>query len=220
MLTITEFKKNVGVHITTDHNDKMQGLSSLSTSPLCNELCKKRTNNPNMICSKCYSETMNKRFAGLRKCLINNTEILTSRILNKNEIPFLISETGMFRFEAFGDLNNEIQVVNYFNIAKYNKHMRCALWTKNPWIIKNAIEKYNLVKPRNLKIIGSSYYLNKPMIEFYKRYDFIDYIFTVYEPDFIQENKVVINCGGRSCKDCKRCYNGKHKSYEINEKLK
>ena len=220
MLTITELKKNVGIHITTNHNDKMNGLSSLSTSPLCNELCQKRKENKDMVCGHCYSDAMNRRYKGLRECLIKNTEILTSRILEDSEIPFLISETGLFRFEAFGDLVNEIQVVNYFKMAALNPHMHCALWTKNPWIIKSAIEKYGISKPGNLVIIGSSYFLNKPMEKFYRQYDFIDYIFTVYDKKYIKTNNVKINCGGNSCKDCRKCYENKHESYFINEMLK
>lgn len=45
MLTISKFEKKYGVHFTTKHNDKMCGLSSLSTSPLCNALCAKRRTN-------------------------------------------------------------------------------------------------------------------------------------------------------------------------------
>lgn len=145
MLTMKDCKKTVGLHYTTNHNDKMEDLASISTSPLCNDLCKERAKNPEMICSHCYSMTMQKRFSGLSKCLERNTDILTSRVLEDDEIPFLVSPTGMFRFEAFGDLNNEIQVVNYFKMASANSHMKCALWTKNPWFIERAIKNYNIL---------------------------------------------------------------------------
>lgn len=163
---------------------------------------------------------MNTRFPGLRKALEKNTDILTTEIIPAEDMPRLYSETGFFRFEAFGDLVNEIQVLNYFNIAAANKHMNCALWTKNPWIIKSAIEKFGIEKPENLKIIGSSYYLDKAMTDFYKQYAFIDYVFTVYTADYIRANNTVIGCGGRSCADCGKCYTRTHSGYEINEKLK
>lgn len=220
MLTITKFKEKYNVHITTDHNDKMAGLASISTSPLCNALCKERTNNPNMVCAHCYSMTMNTRFKNLRKCLENNSNVLPEIEIPADDLPRLFSETGYFRFEAFGDLMNETQVKNYFAMAAANSHMACALWTKNPWFIENAMKKYGIEKPANLTIIGSSYYVNVPMVEFYKRYDFIDYVFTVYDDKFIQENGIEINCGGRSCAECGKCYTRSHSNYEINEKLK
>ena len=220
MITLTALKKKYNIHVTTNHNDKMEGLSSMSTSPLLSETCRKRAEVKDSICAHCYSITMNHRFTNLQKCLIKNFEVLTTTIIPEEDLPFLFSETGMFRFEAFGDLNSEIQVVNYFNMAKVNPHMKCALWTKNPWFIERAIKNYGIEKPENLKIIGSSYFLNKPMTDFYKKYDFIDNVFTVYTPDFVKENNIFIGCGGRSCASCKHCYNGTHDNYEINELLK
>lgn len=219
MITLTAMKKKYGIHVTTNHTDKMQGLSSLSTSPL-NPLCAKKAQIKGSICEHCYSITMQKRFHPLQKLLLKNTEVLTSVILPKEDLPFLFSETGMFRFEAFGDIQSEIQVVNYFNIASANPHMACALWTKNPWFIERAIKNYGIEKPENLKIIGSSYFVNQPMTSFYKRYSFIDNIFTVYTKEYADEHNIVIGCGGRSCASCTHCYKGTHSSYEINELLK
>lgn len=219
-VTMTEIEKKYDIHFCKNHTGKMNGLTSISTSPLCNTLCKTRCKNPNSICSHCYSMNMQKMYKGLKENLIDNYNVLTSVIIPKKEIPFLISETGLFRFEAFGDLENEIQVVNYFNMANKNKHMSCALWTKNPWIIKSAIDKYNLKKPSNLKIIGSSYNTNEPMTDFYKRYDFIDNVFTVYDKKFIKKHDINITCGSRSCANCQKCYIGGHDSFEINEKKK
>ena len=215
MLTISKFKKAFGVHITTNHNDKMHGVSSLSTSPLCNSLCKSRTRVDGMICAHCYSMVMQKRFAGLRSALEQNSTVLASYLFEPDEMPLLFSETGYFRFEAFGDLINETQVANYFNMARYNPQMRCALWTKNPWIIAKAIRLYGLKKPANLTIIGSSYYLNKPMS--FEAFPFIDKVFTVYDKEHAAS--VEINCGGRSCADCGRCYENKG-GREVSELLK
>ena len=220
MLTIKQAKAKYGLHFTTDHNDKMEDLISVSTSPLCNHYCEIRKNNKNMVCSHCYSLTMQKRFKGLRERLIDNTAILCNGIIPEEDIPKLYSPSGYVREEAFGDIQNDIQVVNYFNFASYNPAVKVALWTKNPWIIAEAIEKYDLKKPENLKIIGSSYFLNKPMVKFYRQYSFIDNVFTVYTPEYVKEHGIKINCGGLSCRDCGKCYNGNHSNYEINELLK
>ena len=211
------------VHVSFDMTGKMFGINGISTSPLCNEYCQKRINNPDMICSHCFSVASQWK-KGLRENLIENSDLLTDHIFTEDEMPLLMSPTGMFRFESHGDLQHgekgEIQVVNYFNFAKANPALHFALWTKNPWVIDQAMKKYGITKPENLRIIGSSYYLNKPMVEFYRRYDFIDNIFTVYSLEYAMEHKVRISCGGRSCARCQKCYKGGHDSYEINELLK
>lgn len=130
MLMINEFEKRYGVGITTNHTAKMENMCSLSTACTANKYCKARTANPKMICSKCYANSQSKRYKGLREKLEKNTEVLTTVIIPKKDLPYLFSPSGLFRFEAFGDLINEIQVVNYFNMASANKHLRFALWTK------------------------------------------------------------------------------------------
>ncbi len=221
LLTVTSglFERVTGIHICTNHTGKMKKLWSLSITPH-NILCEKRSRNMKSICSKCYSRTMQRVYSSLSKCLHRNMEILTSRILREDEMPRLSNKIKLFRFESFGDIINELQVVNYFHMAAANPDTHCALWTKNPWIIKKAMEIYGISKPDNLTIIGSSYNVNEAMNDYYKRYDFIDYIFTVYDEDYIREHHVDINCGGRSCRDCQRCYLRTHDGYEIREKLK
>ena len=220
MLTVSALKKKYGIHVTLNHSGKMQGLCSLSTSSLENEICKARSKVCGSICQHCYANSLQEFRSSMHDCFKRNTEILTATIIPDSDLPYLFSETGMFRFEAFGDLVNEIQVVNYFHIAAANPHMDCALWTKNPWIIENAIKAYNLVKPSNLIIIGSSYFVNKPMEDYFKKFDFIDYIFTVYDKKFVKANNIDINCGSRSCATCQKCYKGTHTEYNIREMLK
>lgn len=220
MLTTTQFEKKYGVKITKKHNGKMQELSSISTSPLDNPICQKRSNKPGSICQKCYSIQMNNMYKNFKNMLAFNTTVLMSQIIPDEDMPILYSDTMYFRFEAFGDIATPIQVVNYFNMAKYNPHLKCALWTKNPWIIQEAIDKYEIEKPNNLQIIGSSWKINEPMEKYYKKYDFIDNIFTVYDKKFISENGVDVNCGAKSCASCGKCYNGTHTEYNIREQLK
>ncbi len=159
-------------------------MASLSTSCTCNLYCKKRSGNKSLICSHCYAERQMKIYHNLEKCLIKNTEILTNRILDKTELPII--NFLYFRFESFGDLININQIVNYFNICKKNPKVHFALWTKNPFVIADAINK-GVAKPRNLQIVYSS-----PMINIVNDpgYDFIDKIFTVYDKKYIKENNV------------------------------
>jgi hypothetical protein len=120
-----------------------------------------------------------------------------------------------FRFESFGDLNNDIQVINYFRICYKNPKVKFALWTKNPDYIAAAIGQ-GYEKPANLNIVLSSLFINK---ERKHKYSFVDKVFTVYDPQHIEQNGIEINCGARNCFSCGLCYEKNDVSI-INEKLK
>lgn len=211
--TLNNAEKISGVHYTIKHTGKMEGMASLSTSCTCNSFCKNRSCDQSLICSHCYAERQMKIYHNLEKCLIKNTEILTGRILDKSELPII--NFLYFRFESFGDLININQIVNYFNICKKNPKVRFALWTKNPFIIADAIRE-GYVKPKNLQIIYSSPRIN---IVNEPKYDFIDKIFTVYDKKYIRQNDIHINCGAEKCITCGKCYN-KSKVRYINEMIK
>lgn len=213
-MTYKQFRELTGIKITENHTGKMEGMQSLSTSCTTNPFCKVRSKDDKSICSKCYAQRMMKMYRSLDDCLEVNTKVLTSKILKEEEIPDI--NVLYFRFEAFGDLINEIQLLNYFNICKKNPQTKFALWTKNPWIIERLIEQ-GYKKPRNLQIILSSIYLN--VQEDVDKYDFVDKVFTVYTKDYIEENNIKINCGAKSCLKCHKCYI-KSKTKYINEKVK
>lgn len=219
-MTVTSgnYREATGVALCTNHTGKMRGLWSMSTSPLCNALCKCRAKAEGSICQKCYSMEMQNQYSDLARVLQRNTEILTSQILEIT--PVIGCKSGLFRFESFGDLNNTIQVVNYFRVARENGGAKCCLFTKNAHIIREAVEEFDLVKPKNLQIIGSSYQINEPMTEYYRQFDFIDRVFTVYDKEYVAKHGIEITCGARSCRGCRKCYEGTHESYEIRELLK
>ena len=202
-----EFERRTGTQFCWKHTAKMRGVKSISTSCKKNKYCQVRKDIDGMICAGCYAMAMHDQYADLVKVLDKNTDILTTVLFPPELMPKLTSPSGYFRFEAFGDLINEIQVANYFHMAAANPEMHCALWTKNPWIIRSAINLYNLEKPGNLTIIGSSYYENEPMD--FTGYEFIDKMFTVYTPEYAREHGIEINCGARSCAKCGRCYENK-----------
>lgn len=77
---------------------------------------------------------------------------------------------------------------------------------------------YDLEKPSNLQIIQSTLKVNDSPDEV--KYWFIDKVFTVFDEEYIEENNVIINCGARSCRTCKRCYTPSEGIEYINEKLK
>lgn len=213
IITLENAQKYTGIHYTINHNGKMSGIASLSTSVTVNERCKVNAQVPGSICSKCFAAKQMEHFTSMEKPLVKNKEILTGSILPDDMLPLI--NRLYFRFESFGDLNNAIQVINYFNICKKNPGVNFALWTKNPDYIQQAIEMGHS-KPENLNIILSSLFINKERVN---TYTFIDKVFTVYDPKYAAENGIEINCGARSCLTCRRCYE-KNDITVVNELLK
>ena len=211
--TMANSKKINGLHFTTKHTGKMEGMASISTSVTTNERCKKNAAIKGSICEKCFAAKQMKVFPTMESPMIQNQKILTESVLDESVLPII--NVLYFRFEAFGDLNNATQVINYFNICKKNPNVKFALWTKNPDYIAQAI-KAGHEKPENLNIILSSLFINK---ERKTKYDFVDKIFTVYDKEYIASENVEINCGARNCFTCGLCYN-KNNVRIINEQLK
>lgn len=212
-ITLHNSRKHNGLHFTTKHSGKMSGMVSISTSVTTNERCKKNAQIKGSICEKCFASKQMRVFPSMEKPMVENQRILTSSVLPMELLPTI--NNLYFRFEAFGDLNNDIQVMNYFNLCYKNPKTKFALWTKNPDFIESTI-KQGYKKPENLNIVLSSLFINQ---ERKSKYDFVDKIFTVYDPTYIEENNVSINCGSRNCFECGLCYE-KNNVTIINEKLK
>ena len=216
VVSIKECEKITGLHFTLNHQGKMKGMQSLSTSCTCNSFCKQRSKNENMVCLHCYAQRQMKIYKNLEKCLIKNTKILTEQVIPIENLP--IVNALYFRLEAFGDLNNTIQVINYFNLCKKNPDVRFAIWTKNLWIIESVLRSGHK-KPKNLQIVYSMPILNDKNDKIFEWYSFVDKVFTVFDKNFIKENNIEINCGAKSCLNCGKCYK-KNKVKYINERLK
>ena len=218
--TVETFAKEFNIHFTLNHNGKMTGFASLSTSPIKNTFCQNRSKCKGSICEKCYALKMMKMYSKLDKKLIKNHEILTSQIIPTEKWPIL--NYLAFRFESFGDVQNEIQIINYLNLCAKNPRVQFSIWTKNVQIFKNLFKNgYNgkkYSKPKNLIIIISSPFVNKAVN--IKDYKFADKVFTVYTKDYVKENNVQINCGKKSCLSCNMCYDKKNKISYVNELMK
>ncbi len=105
------------IKITThSKNTKMEGLQSISTSPLINKNCHKNRRVKGSVCQKCYSHTYNKMRPALKEALKHNTRELSTSLIDRSELPFI--NAGFFRLESFGDLNNAIQLENYCRLAE------------------------------------------------------------------------------------------------------
>lgn len=211
--TLANSRKISGLHFTTKHTGKMAGMASISTAVTTNERCKKNAQKKGSICAECFAARQMKIFPSMEKPMVENQRILTGSILPMEKLPII--NNIYFRFESFGDLNNHIQVINYFRICYKNPRVKFALWTKNPDFIAEAIAA-GYEKPDNLNIVLSSLFINK---ERKNPFPFVDKVFTVYDQQHIEENQININCGARNCFRCGLCYE-KNGVSAINEKLK
>ena len=210
--------------ICTNHTGKMEGIKSISTSVLLNKHCQANRKILGAICAHCYADTLAKMYSGLEERLDRNTKLLTSRLLDWDELPDLAGEE-IFRLEAFGDLNNEVQMENYYNIVRKNTFVRFSLYTKQIGIVQNFFARKDVDMLPNLTIIFSSLFLNKKMdiSHLYMPKPFFEgqyKTFTVYTKKFLVKHpEIKINCGARSCNKCRRCYL-KNDITEISEILK
>lgn len=210
-----EITKALEKAICKNHSGKMDGMASMSTSPI-NPICEARAKDENSICSKCFSRAMLDRFGTLGQKLLNNSELLSREVYSVEDMPKL--NYMSFRLEAFGDLTNTNQVKNYFNLCKANPFTHFTLWTKNPNFINEVLEE-GIEKPSNLTIIYSSPFLNAPADGIRDRYNFIDKVFTVYTKEYATAHDIKINCGAKKCLTCLLCYLDTDTT-EINELLK
>lgn len=206
-----------GILWMTEHSGKMKGINSIGTSCANNPHCISRQKNGESVCSKCYADTYMKMRKALKEHLEENAKILTTRLLEGNEIP--VTNARVFRFESFGDLYNATHLQNYLLICERNPFTNFALWTKNTWILDEVFNDMGVKKPKNLSIIVSSPLLNKPMSLDREKFWFVDHIFTVFDKKFIKENNVNINCGSNNCLGCGNCYYVDTDFY-VNEQLK
>lgn len=204
--------------VCTKHTGKMENMISISTSCKENEFCKSMQQIKGSICEKCYAKTQLNYQPSTANKYAQSTLDLTLRLLNFEEIPSIDSVTGTCRLEAFGELNNTIQVLNYFNICEKNPDINFSVWTKRPDLINEVINILGHQKPENLNIIWSTLMINgSPAIG---KYNFVDGYFTVYTPEYAQQHNIKINCGGRKCVDCLECYDYHDGIFIINELLK
>lgn len=218
-LTEKEVKKLYGLHICLNHGGKMKDIHSLSTNSMINPFCLAHRKIDGCVCQHCYAVNLIKSRPSMFIPLTINALLLSNFYINSDILPKITSP--LFRFEAFGDLGNTMQVWNFINIASNpeNVSVKFALWTKNPSIIKKAFTGYDwqIEKPENLQMIFSGFKLDNPidLAKLQEIYPFIDKVFIVWR----DISKAEINCGKKYCNGCRICYND-GEIVVVNEALK
>ena len=202
------------VYVSDYMTGKMAGVPSISTSVLYNPICESRRKCGDSICAHCFAAATLNQYKAAGAHAKENFELLTSRILEKSELP-IFGNVRFVRIESFGDVANETQAVNYANIALNNPGVIFGWWTKNVKIVAAAFDSIG-GKPSNVILIESSEKVN---VEKAPSSEYVDKVFTVYDKKYIRENGVEINCGARSCVACQRCYT-KGTACKVHEVLK
>jgi len=222
------------IHIS-NLNGKLAEFRAISVNTLSNKFCQKMHNikpEKEIICSDCYSWAL---LQGFRKnvavALQRNSDLLGSRVLAQKELPRFHDKE--FRFNAHGELINEMHLQNLINIAEWNSQTMFSLWSKRKGLIKNYFDRYwnnpsqrygdyvngvrswenERKKPSNLILVYSNPVKDtvqtKPPAWFDKVFN------NVYYDNFLDQQ----NCTGQKCKDCLLCYQ-KNTTNVIVEKVK
>lgn len=199
---------------------KMTGMVAIGTSCKLNPHCKLNQLIDGSICQSCYAENMRKTTAYKQAFC---TLVLCTYVFTYDQIPYV--NATKLRFESFADLLNDIQVINYINIAAKNNSVHCAIWTKRPALLhKVLMTNFNDIKPGNLSVVVSSLYVNAAL-DIKGKYllnngvDMVNHVFTVFTAKYAIENNIDIQCGKSKCIICGICYNVKT-DYYVNEILK
>ena len=91
-------KKKKSLINITKHGGKMDGIPSISTSCILNVRCQKRVNCDKSVCHNCFAHSYMKFRKELREALERNFNIITKRILTKEEIAALNINVCFFCF--------------------------------------------------------------------------------------------------------------------------
>jgi hypothetical protein len=172
-----------------ENKNKMDKMLSLNTNPFDNPFCiamngvgcqQKACNGAHkIICGDCYSITTMSRAASARWHFNNNLAILSRGIICESQMPSFApsypasgGDREMVRFNAEGELINNIHLINLINIAASNPKTTCTLFTKRWDILDDVINNCGYWPPTNMPIIYSNPYVDLPMTFAGLGYDF------------------------------------------------
>ena len=178
---------------------KLEGLRAISTNTTTNDYCTKQYNKKDSknICTFCYSQEMLRTYRkNMALALQRNSDIIGKKIIHDDGLPIILD--AFFRFNAHGELINEINLINYINIALKNPHCNFSLWTKRFDIVSKYFKDNK--KPKNFILIYSNPKINN-ILKVVPKY--FDKTFNNVQEDLDIEKQ---NCTGQKCKDCLLCY--------------
>ena len=186
------------IHISK-MSGKLEGLRAISTNTTSNDYCIKQYEKKDSknICTFCYSQEMLRTYRkNMALALQRNSDIIGKKIIHEDGLPIILD--AFFRFNAHGELINEINLINYVNIALKNPHCNFSLWTKRFDIVSKYFKDNK--KPKNFILIYSNPKINH-ILDVVPKY--FDKTFNNVQEDLNIDKQ---NCSGQKCKDCLLCY--------------
>ena len=211
------FRELFGIRLSESMTGKLENVLGISTFAGENENCKKMAADPEKVCSHCYAMAYSSFKPIVRETYTRNGRVLKNAIIPVEYWP-VMAGYPISRIESFGDVASTIQCINYINFTKANAHITFTFFTKAPGFWNMAIKQVG--KPENMVAVISNPFLNGS--EFSINFTWADYIFTVYDMEYAAANNVEINCGGKRCITCRRCFthNTTGNVIRVNELLK
>ena len=102
--------------------NKMNHMVSINTAMTGNDFCKKMSDNPDNICSKCYCSRLEKIYINATKRFTHNKKIL----LSKNFKPPKLN-IAYLRLHSFGELVNYQHFLNFIKVFSTNSSIRSSI---------------------------------------------------------------------------------------------
>lgn len=171
----------------SEMSGKLEGIAAINTNPLTNEFCRNRTSG---ICAHCYSKyaLLSYRSNCTPAYQMNSDILSTTKLTLAPRISYVY-----VRFNAHGELINQLHFENLMFIARENPYSRFALWTKRRGLVDLSIVPKNVsLVFSNTKIIKSQKDMLPPPKGFHVRF-------------YATTDPMLANCVGK-CRDCYRCW--------------
>ncbi len=195
------------LHISTG-SGKMAGIPSINTPTSTNKFCQKMAKT-NSVCAKCYAKRFESMRLNVLKAISRNVPVLMDKDFQPPKLNY-----DIVRFHSFGELINRTHLNNFFKIAFANPNTFFGLWTKRKDLVQAYIREGGVV-PSNMNLIYSNPKMDSRLTKVPKGFH---KVFNVHSKEGIELNEIPVNCGGKSCINCKLCYT-KNSVQIIDEKL-
>ena len=211
------------IHLSYNMSGKMENILSLSTNNNYNERCACFKNVSGSICEKGFAEKTVEHYPGLNANTKANLEILRSRLLTDAELQALAIEivaaldkngTRQFRLESFGDIANVTHARNYIRLCSAIARIDCSVlvawWTKSPNYVVSAFnledEETRFWFKSVCNLILSSLFIGVPFPEKARKKieSALGMEVLVFTVEAVKPDDKRVNCGARSCLNCKR----------------
>lgn len=180
---------------------KLKGICALSTSHFGCRFCEKAAAIPGSICAKCYVNGERYK-TNLHRSLDKNKLILDNFELSTTALKTIDLFTERVRIQAHGETDTPTCARNFIRLIQSHRSNKVTPWEKNDAVWAEALDE--LGKPRNMTLIHSSMFINRVTDPIPRLLPYVDHVFTVL--DNVDIDDPLINCGGRLCMGCKRCY--------------